>query len=263
MASKMNDISIINPEVPALPLQKRVWGGWATAGFGAVIMVVLFLVLIFVVVIMAIVIGISHREVLDSGNLSDLIRSYMGLLVSVAGIVSYAAGTGLVLAFVKARGRAGIAEYLGLKKISWKVVLTVVLITAFCVALTTVIGNLLHIGENDTIMNDLYNSSVWPALLWIVVVVLAPIFEESLFRGFLFEGFRKSRLGVIGTIILTSFVWMFFHLGYDLYSLAAIFLFGLVLGAVRYKTGSLWSTMLMHACYNIVGMTLIALSAAG
>lgn len=257
----MNGFIELNPE-PVPPPEKRVWGFWATAGFSAVVMIVLFMVMAFIIVIMAIALALSQSNgAFTAESITDLLHSRLGLLVSVAGIIAYAAGTGLILAFVKARGRAGIAEYLGLKRINWKVALLVVLVTAACVALTTWISGILQVEENDSMMVDIYNTTVWPALFWILAVVLAPIFEESLFRGFLFEGFRKSSLGLIGTIILTSLVWMVFHIGYALYSLAAIFCFGLVLGIVRYKTGSLWSTMLMHACYNVVGMTLIALNA--
>jgi membrane protease YdiL (CAAX protease family) len=59
---------------------------------------------------------------------------------------------------------------------------------------------------------------------------------------------------------VTSFIWTGLHAGYGVSSLGAIFIFGLVLGAVRYKTGSLWGTMAMHAFYNAVGMTLVALN---
>ena len=49
----------------------------------------------------------------------------MGLLQSIATIVSGIIGTGLILLFIRARQRAGIREYLGLNRISWKTVLLV------------------------------------------------------------------------------------------------------------------------------------------
>jgi membrane protease YdiL (CAAX protease family) len=260
----MSEIIGLPPEPLAPPPEKRLWGFWATAGLGLVIIVVLFLVALIIVVIMAVGIAIKQSGTpFTAENITDLVRSYLGFVTSVSGIIAYAAGTGLILAFIKARGRAGIGEYLGLKRISWKVAGLAVLITAACLALTTLIGNVASTGKSDSLMKELYNSTVWPVLFWLLAVVFGPIFEEALFRGFVFEGFRNSRLGLIGTIILTSFVWTFFHLGYDPSSLAAIFFFGLVLGAVRYKTGSLWSTMLMHACFNLAAMVMIARSAGG
>jgi uncharacterized protein len=262
----MNEVPMINPEIPALsPVGKSFWGGWATAGFGAVILVALFLVMVFIVIIMAVIIAIPQINATFSvEDFTNSIYDYIGLLVSVSGIIAYAAGTGLTLAFIKARGGAGIAEYLGLKRINWKMLLVMVMITAAFLGISALASYLFHFDEGDTkTLVDIYNTSFWPVLLWITVVIFAPIFEEGLFRGFLFEGLRRSRLGLIGTIVVTSFVWTCLHAGYSVASLGAIFIFGLVLGVVRYKTGSLWGTMLMHACYNIVGMTAIALTVSG
>jgi membrane protease YdiL (CAAX protease family) len=263
MASMMNDLPVINPEIPAPPpAEKRYWGGRATAGYGAVILAALFLVMIFVVVILAIAVAISHMDTTFTiESFTDSIYAYMGLLVSISSIVAYAAAAGLTLVFIKIRGGAGIAEYLGLKRINWKTALVLALITAVFLGLSALVNYYFHVEEGDTqTLVDIYNTSIWPVLLWIAVVIFAPIFEESFFRGFAFEGFRRSRLGLIGTIIVTSIVWTSLHVGYSVSSLGAIFIFGLVLGFVRYKTGSLWGTMLMHAVYNVVGMTLIALN---
>lgn len=258
----MNNIIPMNTAPANPPAEKRVWGPWATAGFGAVILVVLFLVMVFIIIILAFALSLYKMDTTFTiEGFTNAIHSYMGLLISISGIVAYAAAAVLVLAFIKVRGGAGIAEYLGLKRINWKTVLLLMLVTAACVTLAALVNYHFHIEENDTkTLVDIYHTSVWPALLWIMVVVLAPIFEESLFRGFLFEGFRRSRLGLIGTIVLTSVAWTILHAGYSVSSLSTIFVLGLVLGAVRHKTGSLWSTMLMHALYNTVGMALIALN---
>jgi hypothetical protein len=258
----VSDSISLNPEPVTPPAEKRVWGPWATAGFGAVVLVVLFLMMVFIVVILAVVFALYQMDTTFTvERFTDSIYSYMGLLVSISGIVAYAAAAGLTIAFIKIRGGAGIAEYLGLKRINWKTALVLVLITAAFLTLAALVNYYFHVEENDTkTLVDIYNTTIWPILLWIAVVVFAPIFEESFFRGFLFEGFRRSRLGLIGTIVLTSVVWTILHIGYSVSSLGTIFIFGLVLGAVRYKTGSLWGTMLMHACYNTVGMALIALN---
>ncbi len=262
LRSNMNDIVESSTEPIAPPPEKRVWGFWGTAGFGAVIIIVFFLVVVFVMIITALVIAFAqHGTGLNIDDFTGLMNSYLGLLVAVSSIVGGLAGVGLILAFIKARGRAGIAEYLGLKRMSGKALLVVIVITAGFVIMAALVDYYFHLEEGDTTtMLDIYNTAVWPVLLWIAVVVFAPVFEEPLVRGFLFEGFRRSRLGLIGAICLTSLIWTVLHAGYSLYSLGTIFIFGLVLGWVRYKTGSLWSTVLMHAFYNAVGMTLIALN---
>jgi uncharacterized protein len=89
-------------------------------------------------------------------------------------------------------------------------------------------------------------------------VIFAPAFEEALFRGFLFAGFSQSRIGVPGTVILTSLLWASLHIQYDLYNIAMIFFLGIGLGIVRAKTNSLWSTFLMHGFWNLVAVILVA-----
>jgi uncharacterized protein len=273
-----NEMPEVNPEInpdinPVIiselptspPVEKRYWGGWATAGFGAVILFALFLVMVVVMGVIALALVLNQMDAAFSlEGFTDSISANIGLLVSISGIIAYAAAAGLILAFIKARGGAGISEYLGLKRIRWRPVLAALLITAVFLGASYLFDYFFHTEEGDTqMLVDIYNTSIWPVLLWILVVVFAPLFEEGLFRGFLFEGFRRSRLGLIGTVIVTSFIWTCLHAGYSVSSLGAIFIFGLVLGAVRYKTGSLWTTMLMHACYNAVGMTAIAANLGG
>jgi uncharacterized protein len=256
------------PEIEAIPADRGVWGPWATAGLGAVILFAFFAVLVVIVVIIAVVLAVTHLgEAIGSPDIveltTDLVMDRLGLLIAVAGIGSYSAGTLLILAAVKVRRGRGIGDYLGLKRVGWKTVFLCLVITGVFLAAVVVIGELVNIQDEDTgILVDTYKTAVWPALFWIAVVVFAPIFEEPFARGFLFEGFRHSRLGLAGAIILTSLVWTALHVGYGLFSLGTIFVFGLVLGYVRYRTGSLWSTILMHGFYNLVGMIAIAFSAA-
>lgn len=96
------------------------------------------------------------------------------------------------------------------------------------------------------IIVEVYDTSEWPSLLRVATIIFAPVLEEVFFCGFPFEGFRQSRLSFIGAIGLTALVWSLFHVQYAVYEIATIFVFGIVLGIVRLKTGSLWSPMLMH-----------------
>jgi membrane protease YdiL (CAAX protease family) len=109
------------------------------------------------------------------------------------------------------------------------------------------------------ILDQLDKQPVILALFGLMAITIAPLFEELLFRGFLQPLFSRT-LGVVGGILLTSvlfgalhavqykFVWQY---------VAAISLVGAVLGTVRYRTKSIISSTVMHACYNsvfVVGM---------
>ena len=89
-------------------------------------------------------------------------------------------------------------------------------------------------------------------LLWLAVVVAGPIVEEALFRGFFFRGIQCSKLGAPGAIIITSVLWSALHLQYDTFEIATIFVFGLLLGCVRWQTGSLYLTIILHSLSNLV-----------
>jgi membrane protease YdiL (CAAX protease family) len=89
-------------------------------------------------------------------------------------------------------------------------------------------------------------------LLWIALIIAAPIIEELFFRGFLIKGLAASRLGAVGAVVLTSAAWALIHVQYDAYSIGAIFIMGLILGAARMKTGSTILAIFLHAVANFI-----------
>ena len=115
------------------------------------------------------------------------------------------------------------------------------------------------LGQNvvTSFQDDIYRSAasagtqVW---LWLAVVVVAPIGEETLFRGFLFRGWQRSSGDAWIAIGTTAFLWAIVHVQYDSLVIGEILLAGLVLGWVRWRTRSTISTILLHSLLNAVGM---------
>jgi len=93
--------------------------------------------------------------------------------------------------------------------------------------------------------------SVWLVPLALAVVVIAPIGEEVIFRGFLFRSWvRPGRWGVVA-VALISFLWAALHLQqYSFAIVAQIFVIGLVLGWMRWRSGSTWLTIVLHVLVN-------------
>jgi uncharacterized protein len=111
---------------------------------------------------------------------------------------------------------------------------------------------------------DIYRTAEaagWLPLLWLAVVVVTPIGEESLFRGFLFRGWLRAPRDVWPVILVTAFLWAIVHVQYDWFVIFQVFCFGVMLGWLRWATGSTILTMLLHGLINFEGMleTLIAL----
>jgi len=96
-------------------------------------------------------------------------------------------------------------------------------------------------------------------LFFVAVVIVAPISEEVAFRGFLFRGLSASWLGVSGTLIATSAAWTAMHVQYDAFTLAQIFLIGLLLGWIRWASGSTLLTIGLHMLANLAATVQAAL----
>lgn len=98
-------------------------------------------------------------------------------------------------------------------------------------------------------MVDIYRSSWLPALL-LALVILAPVSEETLFRGFLYPGIAASRAGPVVAIVVSSVAFAVLHVQYDWLGIVAVLATGLYLGVVRYRSQSLLLTMSLHAIGN-------------
>jgi uncharacterized protein len=90
---------------------------------------------------------------------------------------------------------------------------------------------------------------LWPLLLAIVVV--GPIGEEIMFRGFLFRGWViQDQYGIFAIIVITE-LWAAMHVQYDWYGITQVFLIGLVLGWIRWRSGSTLLTIVLHILVNL------------
>jgi membrane protease YdiL (CAAX protease family) len=90
-----------------------------------------------------------------------------------------------------------------------------------------------------------------------VVGIGAPFSEELLFRGFLLAALARTRLGFWGAAVLSTLLWAALHAGYTAVSLAEVFVIGLFLSWLLWRTGSLSVAIFCHAAYN--GLILLAL----
>jgi membrane protease YdiL (CAAX protease family) len=186
-----------------------------------------------------------------------------GLVVALSSIVSAVAGIAIIYLFVRVRGNSSLGDYIGLRRVNWKTLLAVAVVFVITLGATLVLENLAGASaesSNSSFMIDTYRTAGWLPLFWIAVAGFAPAFEETFFRGFLFAGLVRSRIGVWGAVIITSLVWASLHAQYNLAGMAEILLMGIVLGVLRYKTRSLWSTILFHAAWNLVALIGTALA---
>jgi len=162
-----------------------------------------------------------------------------------------------LLALFATRAGANAVQYLGL---TWPKRGELLFGLAAMVAMI-IAGNVLSwlLGRNlvTPFQTDIYTTAStagWLLWLLIAVVILTPIGEEVLFRGFLFRGWLRAPRDAWPVIVATSLLWAIIHLQYDWYVIAQIFVFGLLLGWLRWASGSTILTILLHALINAEGM---------
>lgn len=87
--------------------------------------------------------------------------------------------------------------------------------------------------------------------LWFAMIVVAPVGEELLFRGFLFRGFVREPRDALPGILAISLIWSLLHVQYDWFGASLVFVIGVLLGYVRLYSGSTTLVILLHMLLNL------------
>ena len=103
-------------------------------------------------------------------------------------------------------------------------------------------------------------SSVW--LLIFAMVIVAPIYEELIFRGILWSAIAEQFTsppdteyrGAIVASLVTSLIFAVIHLQYGIYEISTIVVLALLFCYARIKSGSLILPILLHIINNGVAM---------
>lgn len=90
---------------------------------------------------------------------------------------------------------------------------------------------------------------------FITVCIIAPIFEEILFRGILFRGMLQNGMKPAAAIIFSSLLFGLSHMNPWQFLGAGIL--GVVFAFVYYRTRSLWLCIFLHALNNTVSFILM------
>ncbi|MCL2679810.1 MAG: CPBP family intramembrane metalloprotease [Dehalococcoidia bacterium] len=247
---------------------QKLWGPWATIGLGAVIM------LLWMVAQTMVVVGFLLVKLYDGIPADDLVvyiqsLASNGLLLALSSSVSAVVGIAAIYLFVRIRGNRSPVAYLGLNPVSPRTVLLTLGVFVLLLVAIMILDALVFQADpsagsgNDNFMIDAYRTAGWLPFLWVAVAGLGPAFEEFFFRGFLFAGLKRSRLGLTGTIIFTSLVWAALHIQYDWLGMLQILLMGLVLGLLRWHTRSLLSPLLFHSAWNLLALASVSLVVNG
>ncbi len=239
-----------SPEVQTQEPHGRPWGAFATAGFGALCLLIWLLTqsLLFSLLEAARRAGMPIPGLAPDAPLSDF--AYNGFALSIVTIGALPALLGCCLLFAALRKGVSIRDQLGLNPATWQTCL------AWCgatLALIVFFDGAKYLLNFDImpefVLRIMQNPGSY-ALLFVALVVAAPLGEEVLFRGFLFPGLAASPLRAAGAILAPAAVWALIHLQYEWVDILYAFAIGILLGVARLRTNSLYVPIVMHAFNN-------------
>lgn len=178
---------------------------------------------------------IAGSQFFSIGIIGNLLLSQMAILLPA--IIS--------LFFRKEKVRA---HDLGFRKIRISTALLVVLYTLLCMPLVTVVNaiSMLFVDNTVVAMSSEILAVPFPAA-FLMIAVFGPFSEEFVFRGIIFNGYRKDG-NTLGAILLSALVFAFMHMNFNQAGYA--FVIGIALAFVMLATNSFWAPMIMHFMIN-------------
>jgi membrane protease YdiL (CAAX protease family) len=172
---------------------------------------------------------------------------------AVAALVQY----GIILAIVLALARGIAPATLGLRRPdSWARAAGWILAALASIWVFGAILNIfLKAGEEQGLVPDEWDSSRAAPFLanFVVVALVAPFVEELTYRGLGFAAVRDA-YGAAAAIVITALAFGLAH-GL-LVALPVLSIFGAILAWLRFKTESIYPTIILHGVFN--GAALIA-----
>ncbi len=112
------------------------------------------------------------------------------------------------------------------------------------------------VDQKQEVGFDQLGSNFEYIMAFIALVILAPIVEEVIFRGFLFTQVRKN-INFWWTTLIVSLVFGLIHLQWNVG--VDVFALSLVLCYVREKTGTIWAGIGIHMLKNLLAYTILFL----
>jgi membrane protease YdiL (CAAX protease family) len=256
----MNSLDPAGPPIVVVPLQRapRIWKFWGTALWGLFAFAAMFAGQIAVVAWFV----LRRDGPIDVGAAVHVLGG--GLTISLSVIMGLPAVLAALWIAIRVSGTP-FADYLALRWMSWTNLAIGVGGLFVLVMGWDMVSRAMGREVTPGFMGDVLKSAQADGALWLLVLafcVAAPVSEELFARGFLYRGWSESFLGPVGAIILSSMVWTALHLQYDWFFFGEVFSIGLMLGYLRYRSGSTWLTIIVHGLNNLAA-TLQTLWLAG
>ncbi len=175
--------------------------------------------------------------------------------------ISFIIGQGFMLVplfwFLRSR-KEPIAERLRIRFVSSDVIISTIYLSFGIIILSDELDRIIQIflpaPEYILDLNGLLQpeSIVGFFLLFIAVVIIAPLGEELLFRGFLQQILEKHWKDVTKAVLVTALFFAMIHM--NPYWFVQIYILGILLGFLAWKTKSVLPPLILHGINNAMAM---------
>jgi membrane protease YdiL (CAAX protease family) len=177
---------------------------------------------------------------------------YDGKLIALVTLVTNPVQILALMAVARRAGARPLA-YLGLVGFSGRDLAIGVAVIAAMIAAIDLYGYAMSLDTVSPFQIEAYESARregWLFLLGLAVILVGPLGEEAVFRGFLFRGCVQPGVSGVIAVLLLTLVWTGLHFQYDWFGLAQVFLMGSVLAWIRWRSGSTTLAFILHALAN-------------
>lgn len=113
--------------------------------------------------------------------------------------------------------------------------------------------------ENASVIEEIESRfpALYDALIWLLVIGIAPVVEELIFRGVLLQRWA-TKWGMRRALVASSVLFGLLHTNNPV----GLTLFGLVMGLLYVRTRSLWVPIVCHGLNNLAAVGIVALNQA-
>lgn len=258
------------PHQPKSITQRLIWPNWAiffalpklygktTSAFLLLFLLLAFFVVQLISVVLALPflpdeLATSHVDIFTK----FLMAADNGTTLAVSVVFNAIFLIGLCWLTIKAKG-GDVGHFLSLNHLpKWRWVGMFVSVLMVFVLISETLSQWLGIDALE-FMRPLYDSANPKWLLILSVTVLAPIYEEVLFRGVMWslvaQQFAKPVHAFCTASLVSSVLFAVVHLQYDAYGMVTIFMLALLFSLARVMSASLWLPILLHICNNSLSM---------
>lgn len=236
------------------PAPTRAWGPWATLGWALLVYLLYAGIQSVVALVSLFALGTSLDDLANAESMMS--APGIGPATALAILVSTPVGLGLVWVLSRVRGLPA-AQVLALGKPTRQQALLWTGAVAALLVATELLSRWLDRPAVPDFVEGLWSTTRGPfvPLLFLSVVILAPLFEEVFFRGFVFHGLGAGWTAIVVSTVLFTVA----HAGqYDAFDLGWVAALSVVLGLARLYSGSTRLTIGLHVAVNALSLALAA-----